>query len=43
MSKYQVIVVKLGKHFDAQSKHSDSLLTFVDCQEDREKWEAGKT
>ena len=36
MSKYQVKVVKLGNHFDAQSKHSDSLLTFVDCQKDSE-------
>ena len=29
-------VVKLGKHFEVQSKYSDSLPAFVDCQKDSE-------
>ena len=29
-------VLKLGKHFGVQSKYSDSLPAFVDCQKDRE-------
>ena len=29
-------VVKLGKHFGVQSKYSDSLPAFVDCQKDSE-------
>lgn len=36
MSKQQVKVVKLGEHLDEQSKYSDSLPAFVDCQKDRE-------
>ena len=36
MSKQQVKVVKLGKHFGVQSKYSDSLPAFVDCQKDSE-------
>ena len=29
-------IVKLGKHFGVQSKYSDSLPAFVDCQKDSE-------
>ena len=29
-------VVKLGKHFSLQSKYSDSLPAFADCQKDSE-------
>ena len=36
MSKQQVKVVKLGEHLDEQSKYSDSLPAFVDCQKDSE-------
>ena len=34
MSKQQVKIVKLGKHFGVQLKYSDSLPAFVDCQKD---------
>ena len=36
MSKQQVKIVKLGKHFGVQLKYSDSLPAFVDCQKDSE-------
>ena len=36
MSKQQVKIVKLGKHFDVQLKYSDSLPAIVDCQKDSE-------
>ena len=29
-------IVELGKHFGVQSKYSDSLPAFVDCQKDSE-------
>ena len=31
-----MIIVELGKHFGVQSKYSDSLPAFVDCQKDSE-------
>jgi hypothetical protein len=36
MSKKPVKVVRLEKHFGVQSKYSDSLSAFVDCQKDSE-------
>ena len=36
MSKWQVKVVKLGKHFDEQLKHNDSLPAYADHQKDIE-------